>query len=163
MGHRKTSLVTQNDPFPIFIIHSHNILLLLVHDTMTLLSLHFSEHSAWSRWTSFNFVIWRHLNICNTTHAQEKTDWGIQSLILKFPSTFVIPKIVLGTTFPYFCVSYFVFGFPLMSAEAQLSGDNSITVSTEDERMEYLTSSDSQDALSIPSDSATCMKLNTLV
>lgn len=50
-----------------------------------------------------------------------------------------------------------------MSAEAQLSGDNSITVSTEDERMEYLTSSDSQDALSIPSDSAICMKLNILV
>ena len=50
-----------------------------------------------------------------------------------------------------------------MSAEAQLSGDNSITVSTEDERMEYLTSSDSQDALSIPSDSATCILLNILV
>ena len=60
-------------------------------------------------------------------------------------------------------MSYFVFGFPLMSAEAQLSGNNSITVSTEDERMEYLTSSDSQDALSIPSDSAICMKLNILV
>ena len=44
-----------------------------------------------------------------------------------------------------------------MSAEAQLSDDNSITVSTEDERMEYLTSSDSQDTLSVPSDSAACM------
>ena len=60
------------------------------------------------------------------------------------------------------CVIQFVWFF-LMSAEAQLNGDNSITVSTDDERMEYLTSSDSQDTLSIPSDSTICMKFCFMV
>ena len=61
----------------------------------------------------------------------------------------------------FLCVTLFVW-FPLMSAEAQLSDDNSITVSTEDERMEYLTSSDSPDTLSVPSDSAACMNFTIL-